>query len=106
MPLWSDKILKGGLDSTLGSPNRACVAQLVERGTFNSVVVGSSPITGMPFRVAQWVEHRISNPKVVGSTPTTEQSSRSSVGQSGCLINNWPRVQVPPGTLIFISLFR
>ena len=35
----------------------ACLAQLVERMTFNHVVVGSSPTAGIR-RVAQWISAR------------------------------------------------
>ena len=50
-----------------------CIAQLVEHCTFNTVVIGSSPIVssdrGMEL-VAQLVVHQTDNLGVVGSSPT------------------------------------
>ena len=61
------------------------LAQLVERRTFNPVVVGSSPTVGkiclfIYSRLAQLVERKTLNLVVVGSSPTVGKFSYSLVG--------------------------
>ena len=50
----------------------AFLAQLVERKTFNLVVVGSSPTSDTFVTVAQLAERTAFNRVVVGSSPTRD----------------------------------